>query len=218
MTASYPRLTELKTLCESFKGHVIANTVTFMGRTLAINNPNLVGDLLEDVVFPFFKEAFPDFEEGPKQEPPDFMAGDYQFELKAFLGNPGFDISNFTSFVTQLAKDGGLIKKLFKTKYLVFRYAAEGDGFKIADFWMLDVWQLPNYDLTDPLSVQKKKGIWYNLRPGAASSWTDESKTANKFLDNLLLCVDKCEHIQTKDALKASILRQREDATTLGFL
>ncbi len=175
---------------------------------------------MEDIFFPFYKEACPDFEEGPKQESPDFFADgkQFQFEQKAFYGSPGFDISNFTSFLHQMSKPGGLEKKLFKTKYLVFEYGLEGDGFVIKNFWMLNIWDLPTYGNKYPISMQAKKGIWCNIRPGVTSGWSDPSKTPAKFLEKLLECIDLCGHLEGKQDLKASILTQMEEAKTRGLL
>lgn len=217
---NYPRLGELAALCRSFVGKRITLTANFNGRATPIANPNLVGDLLEDIFFPFFKESFPDFEEGPKQDPPDYFAGgrEYFFEQKVFCESPGFDISNFTSFISQISQPGGLMKKVFKTKYLVFEYRVEGSEFVIKNFWLLDIWNLPNYDLKNPISVQIKKGMWYNLRPGSSNSWTSPAKTPQKFFDSLLKCMDQCAHLENKDGLKQSILQQMEEAKTQGLL
>lgn len=216
----YPRLQELNDLCQSFKGQTIQLEATFQGHRIQICNPNLVGDLLEDIFFTRFKEVFPDFEEGPKQDPPDYYAGgrEFAFEQKAFCGSPGFDISNFTSFLTQISKDGGLVQKVFKTKYLVFQYAVKDNAFQIVNFWLLNIWQLPNYDLSKPLSIQDKKGVWYNFRPGPASSWKDEKKTAERFVRGLLECIEKCPHLQNKEMLRESIVKQMEQAKIQGFL
>ena len=216
----YQHLENLQTVCNGFKGKKITLTANFGGRSIQINNPNLVGDLLEDVFFPFYKEACPDFEEGPKQESPDFHAQgkNFDFEQKAFTGSPGFDISNFTSFVHQLSKPGGLEKKIFKTKYLVYEYKMENDAFIIKDVWILNIWDLPVYDKTYPISVQVKKKMWYNIRPGAKSGWNDKTKTPTKFLAKLIECIDLCAHLDNSSDLKASILIQMEEAKIRGLL
>lgn len=216
----YSRISQLTDLCKGFIGQKIHLTASFNGRSLAIKNPNLVGDLLEDIFFPLYKEACPDFEEGPKQESPDFFAQEkeFQFEQKAFYGSPGFDISNFTSLVHQMSKPGGLEKKLFKTKYLIFEYGVDGDAYVIKNFWMLNIWDLPTYGNKYPISMQVKKGMWYNIRPGVPSGWSDHSKTPKKFLENLLDCIDQCGQLAGKQELKASIMNQMEEAQTQGLL
>ena len=43
------------------------------------------------------------FVNGPKQSSPDFFNNiEYEYELKCFKKNPGFDISNFNSYISQL--------------------------------------------------------------------------------------------------------------------
>ena len=220
MTINYPNLEALNTLCKSFVGKKIVLTANFNGRSLPIMNPNLVGDLLEDIFYPFYKEVCPDFEEGPKQESPDFFVHgqDFQFEQKAFYESPGFDISNFTSLLHQISKPGELIKKLFKTKYLVYEYGIEECAFVIKNFWMLNIWNLPTYGNTYPISMQVKKKVWYNIRPGTKASWVDSSKTPRMFLDNLLECINRCSHLEDKESLKSSIITQIEEAKFQGFL
>lgn len=216
----YSNLAKLTTLCKGFIGQKIHLTASFNGCSIPIMNPNLVGDLLEDIFYPFYKEACPDFEEGPKQESPDFFAHgrEFQFEQKAFFGSPGFDISNFTSLVHQMSRPGGLEKKLFKTKYLVYEYGMEADAFVVKNFWMLNIWDLPTYGNTYPISMQVKKGMWYNIRPGTKTSWSDSSKTPTKFLEHLLQCIDSCPHLTDKDTLKLSIVTQMGEAKTQGLL
>jgi hypothetical protein len=219
-TTEYPNLEALDTLCKSFIGKKIHLSVSFNGRSFPIMNPNLVGDLLEDTFYPSYKDVCPDFEEGPKQDSPDFFGHgqEFRFEQKAFYGSPSFDISQFTSLVHQMSKPGGLIKKLFKTKYLVYEYGVDEDAFVIKNFWMLNIWNLPAYDNTYPISMQVKKKMWYNIRPGRKVSWVDSSKTPLMFLDHLLQCIDKCPHLEHKDSFKSSILTQIEEVKLQGFL
>ena len=216
----YQNLEALNTLCKSFIGNTITNRITFKGRSISIMNPNIIGDLLEDVFYPFYKETCPDFEEGPKQESPDFFAQskEYRFEQKVFIKSPGFDISNFTSFIHQISKPDGLVNKIFKTKYLVYEYGIEKDAFVIKNFWMLNIWNLPSYGKTYPISMQVKKKMWYNIRPGTSASWSDSSKTPHIFLDNLLQCIENCLHLEDKDTLKSSIIKQIEEAKSQGLL
>ena len=220
LTTNYPNLEALYTLCNGFIGKKIYLTASFNGHSLPITNPNLVGDLLEDIFYPSYKEVCPDFEEGPSQESPDFFGHgqEFQFEQKVFYKSPGFDISNFTSLVHQMSKPGGLVKKLFKTKYLVYEYGMNEAAFVIKNFWMLNIWNLPTYGNTYPISMQVKKKMWYNMRPGTKASWTDSSKTPLMFLDNLLQCIDRCSHIESKESLKSLIITQIDEAKLQGFL
>jgi hypothetical protein len=217
----YRNLQELTGLCKSFIGKEITLAAVFNGKTIPIANTNLVGDLLEDVFYPSYVEACPDIKEGPPQASPDFYAADeFHLEQKSFAGTPGFDIANYASLLDQLSEKGGLVKKLFKTKYLVFQYAMVGSVIKITNFWMLNIWDLAKYDGMYPIGVQNKRGMWYNVRPGAASSWTDTSKTPRLFLEKLFDSIDSCPHLEAakKMAVKASITEQVAEAETQGFL
>lgn len=219
---NYVNLEALDTRCKSFIGEEIYMTADLKRKkkTIVIKNPNVVGESLDSILFPFFKETCPDFEKGPKQESPDFFAEkkEFQFELKAFCGSPGFDISNFTSFIHQISNPGGLVKKLFKTKYLVYEYGIDGDAFVIKNFWMLNIWNLPAYNNKYPISMQVKKKMYYNIRPGTKVSWTDSNKTPNMFLDNLIKCIDQCPHLEDKESLKPLIVSQIEEANLQGYM
>jgi hypothetical protein len=87
-----------------------------------IENCNIVGDCMENIIFPFLKKNVPTLEEGPKQSSPDFFNRNkkWELELKVFNQNPCFDISNFNSYIGQLQNNTE--KKLYKTQYLIFKY------------------------------------------------------------------------------------------------
>ena len=216
----YPHILKLERLCKSFIGKEIYLVCTFNGKSTRIGNVNIIGDLLEDVFFPYYKEVCSDFEKGPKQESPDFFAQDktFLFEQKAFYKNPSFDISNFTSFIHEISKPNGLVTKLFYTKYLVYEYDIHDERFIITGFWLLNVWNLPQYDNKYPMSVQIKKNMWYNIRPGAKTKWLDTCKTPMRFLENLIKCLDMCNHVIDKQTMRQSIITQMEEAKRLGFL
>lgn len=217
----YSNLEKLEETCKSFIGKEITLAAVFNGKMIPITNTNLVGDLLEDVFLPSYTEACPDIKEGPLQASPDFYAADgFHLEQKSFAGKPGFDIANYASLLDQLSEKGGLTQKLFKTKYLVYSYTIVGSAIKITNFWMLNIWDLPNYTGIYPIGVQNKRGMWYNIRPGSASSWTDETKTPRLFIAKLLESIDLCPQLDAakKAAAKASITEQMAEAETQGFL
>ena len=192
----------------------------FNGKTISIVNPDIVGNALEELFFPFYCEVCPDFKQGPPQNPPDFYALDneFQFEQKCFGKSPGFDISSFGGFINQISEPGALIKKIFKTKYLVYKYEIKDNEFTITNFWMLNIWNLPVYNKKYPISVQVKHGVYCNIRPGTACSWSDETKTAELFIKNLIVCINDSKQLPNKEALIESISKQVEEAKTLGFL
>jgi hypothetical protein len=206
----YSQTDKLLKVCQGFVGQTIRLAATFMGKEIPISNTNLVGDLLEDCFWPHFKEALPDFEEGPLQDPPDFWAEkrSFGFELKAFAKTPGFDVAPFASLVDQLEADGGVLKKLFQTKYLIFEYAIQDAQIHIKAFHYKNLWDLPNYTNSRPMSMQIKRSVWYNIRSGAVSGWSDETKTPRLFVKQLLSCIDQCPHIQDKQTKKDRIQKQ----------
>ena len=219
----YRNLQKLTEVCNSFVGKQAALAVIFNGRTISVDDSNVVGTLLESVFLPFYLEACPDFRKGPSNEKPDyFAADDWDFEQKVYGKSPGFDLGSVQSLINQLSnkEKGGLIKKLFKTKYLVFRYAMTGATITITNFWMLNLWDLPIYDGEYPIKLQNKDGVWVNFRPGAASSWTDTSKTPRLFIEKFLECVERCPQLDAakKLAVKTSITEQVAEAETQGFL
>lgn len=214
---TYANLARLEAMCASFVGQTINLTVTFMGREIQVNNANAAGDILEDVFFNVLKDLG-DFEEGPKQASPDFYGGgrEFQFEQKVYCGSAGFDIGNFESFVAQLAEEGGVFKKMFQTKYLVYNYEPiPSGGIKIKKFSLLDVWKLPLYGGQRPLSIQSKRGTWYNMRPGAPSSWTDSRKTPKSFIDAMIASIEMCpNNISDRAAKIASIRTQFNEVSS----
>jgi len=197
----YSNTEKLINVCKSFIGHSIQLTANFMGRTIAISNCNAVGDILEDVFYPIFKEEL-GFEEGPKQASPDFYGDsskEFKFEMKAFTNSPGFDIANYASYIDQLSKDNGVVDKLFKTKYLIFEYFISDQKIHIKNFHYLDVWQLPLYSGKHPISIQDKRGQVYNLRPGSVATWYNTEKTPKVFIDSIVKLIKNYPGVADSD-------------------
>jgi len=209
--AVYANETELLDVCNSFVKQSAKVYCEFGGRRIPIANCNLVGDLLEDIVYPFIKEKLPDFEEGPKQASPDFFGDNknYEFELKVFKGGPGFDIGNFASFVTQLAKEGGVYRKLFNTKYMVFEYDINPEcEITIVRFHYLPVYKLVSYSSKYPISMQVKRGQWYNIRPDSVKNWYSTEKTPEMFIDKIIACIAQCPEMENREEKVTDILHQ----------
>jgi hypothetical protein len=182
-----------------------------MGESVPVDNINIVGDLLEDVFFPHLKKNIPDpdFKRGPPNAYPDFHGGAmFGIEQKVFTGKPGFDVSNFQSYVNQLAAADGVMKKLFRTVYTVYEYEAIAGGVTIKQFHLLNVWNLVGYGGKNPMSVQDKNGMWYNIRPCAASGWDDKEKTPQRFIEAIVDCIRVCGRVSDADSKIKSILDQ----------
>ena len=208
----YPNSEILTSVCKSFEGQEISLTVTFMGKIIHICNCNAVGDILEDVFYPIIKDNLDDFEEGPKQASPDYYGINkhFEFEQKVFMKSPGFDIGNFTSYINMLCQHGGVYKKIFKTKYLVFEYAIINEKIKIVKFHYLNVYNLVGYSGKTPITMQIKKNMWYNIRPESVKKWYCSTKTPKLFIDKIIECINICPHIEDKTQKITTITNQFE--------
>jgi hypothetical protein len=211
----YPNTEVLTSVCKSFENQEITLTATFMGKTILIYNSNAMGDILEDIFYPSIKEKLDDFEEGPKQASPDYYGSnkEFEFEQKAFKKSPGFDIGNFESYIDSLCKEGGVYKKLFNTKYLVFEYTINNEKIKIVKFHYLNVYDLVGYSSKIyPITLQSKRGMWYNIRTDSVKNWYSPEKNPKMFIDAIIKCIDKCpNHIKDKAGKIASITAQFND-------
>jgi hypothetical protein len=208
----YPNRDILINICNSFLKQEIKLTAIFMGKSIPICNCNAIGNILEDVIYPIIKEEIPEFEKGPKQASPDYY-GDknktFEFEQKAFMKTPGFDIGNFTSYVNMLCEENGVYKKLFKTKYLVFEYAIiDNEQIHIINFHYLNVYNLVGYSGKTPITMQIKKNVWYNIRPDSVKKWYCLNKSPRLFIDKIIECIRICPHIEDKEMKIISITNQ----------
>lgn len=174
-----------------------------------ISNCNVIGDCLENIIYPLLRKKIPTIEEGPKQESPDFWNRNkkYEWELKTFKGRPNFDISNFTSYINQLSNTNGVKKKL-SIKYIIFKYTIKNNIIIIDDCKICNIWELISYTGKYPISLQCKRNIWYNIRP---CSYNDIKNTKNpkKFIQKLCDAIDKCPNsIKDKDNIIKKINKQ----------
>lgn len=189
-----PKTKEIKKICTSLIGCKIniGFTITLQNgenHSGEINNCNIVGDCIEYILYPFINKYIPTFEKGPKQSSPDFLNSKiWEWELKCFSNTPGFDISNFNSYISQL--EDNLEKKMYKTQYLIFRYNLKNGIIEITDFKLCNVWEIINYTGKYPISLQCKKGMWYNIRPCSFNDMT-ANKTPIVFIKKICEAIDK---------------------------
>lgn len=148
-----------------------------------IPNCNIIGNCMENIIFPIIKEHIPTFEEGPKQKSPDFFNGKWEYELKCFTGTPNFDISNFNSYIRQLEEN--VERKLYRTKYIIFQYEINDNIVMITDFKLCNIWEIILYTGKYPISIQNKKDIWYNIRPCRLKDMNDIGKTPSLFIEKI---------------------------------
>ena len=201
-----PNQQKFKDICNKFIGHKITLIAKFSfdGKTTKINNCNAVGEILEDVFYERFKKAIKTLEEGPKQDAPDYWTHNkkYEYEQKVFMKSPCFDISNYRSYIEQLARKNGVMRKLFKTKYIVFKYDIVGYDIILKSFDMLNVWNIVVYGSKYPITIQNKKGMWYNIRPSSPKDWYNKEKTPDRFIESIIESIRKCPNdIPNKDEI-----------------
>jgi hypothetical protein len=179
--------------CQSIVGAKISLSYSIVfadgsSNTSKFSNCNIVGDVMESVIYPHLKKSVPTLEEGPKQDSPDYWNRDRTFELeqKTFMGTPGFDIGSITGYISSLARPGGVNRKLYKTKYIIFEYILKNDEAEVKQFWSLSVWDLCGaYGGKKPINIGGGKGV--NIRPATKNQWTSPEgtnlRTPTKFLD-----------------------------------
>ena len=206
----YQHENKLIEICNSFIGKSIELTASFNNMIIPIDNCNCVGDIMETLFFNEISKILLDFEEGPKQESPDFYACNklFEYEMKVFLNKPGFDIANFESFIQQLCNENGLFRKLFKTKYLIFKYSINENKITIEQFYYLNIWNIISYSTKNPISVQIKRNMWYNIRPSSPNTWYDNSKTPHVFIEKIIESINKCNQVHDKHNKINNILMQ----------
>jgi len=186
---SDPQTNEIKEICESLVGAKIniGFTITLNDSTNLIgeiNNCNIIGDCMEDIIFPIINKKINTFSHGPKQASPDFYNSEiWEYELKCFMENPNFDISNFNSYISQLTEN--LERKMYKTKYLIFKYKIDETFIYILDFKLCSIWEIINYSGKRPISIQSKKDMWYNIRPCSFKDMKNKEKTPSLFIENI---------------------------------
>ena len=192
---SDPNSTRIASLCAGLVGAKInlGFTATLQnGKQLVgqIDNCNIVGDCMENIVFSHISSSIETFTKGPKQASPDFFnEGVWEYELKCYSGTPGFDIGNVNAYIDELEHD---LQRKLSTQYLIFEYSMCESEVTIQSFRHARVWGLLNYAGKYPLSLQCKRGMWYNLRPCSARDFNHPSKTPDLFIQQLCLAIESC--------------------------
>jgi hypothetical protein len=205
-------------ICKSLVGKTFGCTIDIDDEEpVNFSDPNIVGSMVEGILERKMLSV-DDIKKGPPNAKPDFYAQneEHRLEVKAFLGSPSFDISNVSSYVDELSKPGGVMKHLFQTSYLVFEYGKCGSRWKFLSFNYLPVWSLVGYKKTYPVSLQTKRGMWYNFRPCCLTGWKDAKKTPHCFIEGILACIKECPHINSKDE-KSQSIREQFDQISMKY-
>lgn len=195
-----PKIHKIKEICDSLIGCKIniGFTITLKNgenHTEEIDNCNIIGNCMEDILYPFINKYIPTFKKGPPGQKPDFInlvseLISYDYELKCFnkKNGAGFDIGSITGFLEDISKPDGIQKKL-DVKYLIFEYeiieTGETKGFRITEFWMLSVCDICcGYGGKKPINTGGHKGV--NIRPATKNQWTDEKNREKRNPTNFL--------------------------------
>lgn len=95
---------------------------------------------------------------------------------------PAFDLANFNSYIDSL-NDNPL---KIDAEYLIFGYIANEHRFIIKDIFSKKIWEMAGASSVDPLKIQKKKNIVYNIRPMTFHKKPESTfKTRREFLNGL---------------------------------
>jgi hypothetical protein len=214
MTEIFDENTEkIKKVCQSFVGHILTLHANFSldDRLIQLSDCNAIGNILQEIFYHYFKKEIIGFERGPPQSSPDYWTTNrtYEYELKCYQNSPGFDIANYTSYIHQLADKDGVFRKLFRTKYLVFKYIINNGQIIIKEFTFLNVWNIVGYTGLYPITLQCKKHMWYNIRPSSSSDWTNPGKNPRMFMDAIIRSIEKCpNNIRDRDDIIHKISEQ----------
>jgi len=208
-----PDYNTIKEQCQQLVGKDYVLSVSFDSKILPLENNdgliNAVGSILEQIIFLELKKELPYLERGPKQKSPDYYNRKiYEYELKCFEKSAGFDISAYNAYIEQLVLKNGICRKVFNTKYLVFKYNLYGCKIRIQKFWMLNIWDLVSYTGKYPISIQNKRGIWHNIRPSSEKGWADNKRTAKQFIESIIKSIELCPNQLHKDKIIQKLYAQ----------
>ena len=195
-----PDTTNIDKICKSLLGSEI--TISF-GITLQngkntsgdINDCNIIGNCLENILLPFINISIPTFLKGPPGQKPDYHNNGWWWELKCFKKSPGFDIGSITGYIEDISKQHGIENKI-NVRYLIFEYKEkEGGSVEIVNFWTLSVCDLCcGYSGEKPLNCGGQSGV--NIRPSGKGLWTSEKSKKDRNVTNFLDRIEKL--IQSK--------------------
>lgn len=221
-----PDTETIEQACRTLVGHQLQISFTITSptggiRSGVINNCNIIGDCMEDIVFPVLKTNVPTFEEGPNQKSPDFWNRDeWEWELKCFRGSANFDLGKITGYIDKLSRENGVNRKLFKTRYIVYEYGSCDGGAEILEVGIYSVWDLCcGYGGKKPINIGGGKGDC--IRPATKNQWVAENlkekRTPTKFLDRIESLINSKWYKVDPEEKERELKSIREQRTTLGI-
>ena len=148
-------------------------TFNLAGISVDIDTTDTVGIILQswlkkymqenEIAFrePINTQAFPDFYLVNHGTHPNML------EVKAFNYDrtPAFDIANFDSYCRRVCN----FPQILDADYLIFGYSMDDCGnISIKQIWLHKIWEIAGISKDEPLKIQKKQGMVYNIRPNTA--------------------------------------------------
>ena len=177
-----PKAQEIENLCKSVIGAKITLCFTMTlpngeNHSGEIDNCNIIGNCMENILYPVINNSIPTFKKGPSGQKPDFTNSEsetkhHEYELKCFnkKSGAGFDIGSITGYIKDISMKGGVQKKL-NVKYLIFEYENDYGVIKISNFWMLSIYDICcGYGGKKPINIGGQSGV--NIRPATKKQWT----------------------------------------------
>tara|TARA_B100001123_G_C15260247_1_gene1006316 strand:- start:701 stop:1387 length:687 start_codon:yes stop_codon:yes gene_type:complete len=192
-----PNEQEIKNICKSLIGSTIKINYELTlpngeNHSGEIINSNIIGNCMENILYPIIRNKIDTFEKGPPGQKPDFInskskTNGHCYEMKCFKKNPGFDIGSITGFLEDISKPDGVQEKL-DVKYLIFEYSFDRGIVIIKEFWMLSVYEICcGYGGKKPINIGGHKGVY--IRPTTKNKWTSinckDKRNPTNFLDRI---------------------------------
>lgn len=151
------------------------------GITANYNNNDAIGELLQNWIGHWLVNENIYFRTRENtQEFPDFLLSQDNsrdfLELKTYnySASPAFDIANFEAYCNSL------IDKPYRiySDYLILAYEMSNSRLRIKELWLKKVWQITSDSSKNPLKIQDKRGVAYNIRP---CNWFSDRSKYNPF-------------------------------------
>lgn len=138
------------------------------GISLDIRAKDIIGNSLQEWIGSWFSEKGITYRVlKNSQEFPDYIITfddiESYLEIKSFNYDkgPAFDLANFNSYIDSLEKN----PKKIDADYLILGYSSNSKGFVVKQIFLKKIWEMSGKSTVDPLKIQNKKGIVYNIRP-----------------------------------------------------
>lgn len=149
-----------------FKNSTGQITFTLKDIAIVVNQPNVVGNILEEWLARWMDENRIINRHNEGQSSPDFWLNleketDDWLEVKSFTDSPNFDIAAYNSFINLI------LQKPYKlqSSYLLIKYDMKDGEVIIENCWLKKIWEISCPSEKWTVKVQDKKGIIFNLRP-----------------------------------------------------